>query len=94
MRRTAAQIALARVILDDPHARHWGYSLRRASGIRGGVLYPILHRWHAAGLLHDGWEDLTAAGGRPPRRYYRLTDTGQQALEALRNGPEPELKVP
>ena len=91
MKRTAAQIAIARVILDDPHVRHWGYSLRLASGIRSGVMYPILHRWHTAGLLSDGWEDPTEIRGRPPRRYYELTDHGRQELEALRDGSEPKL---
>ena len=88
MKRTAAQITIAMVILNDPHARHWGYSLRLASGIRSGVMYPILHRWHTAGLLRDGWEDPADIRGRPPRRYYKLTDAGRQELEALRNGSE------
>ena len=53
-------------------------------------MYPILHRWHTAGLLRDGWEDPAETRGRPPRRYYQLTEAGQQALLALRDGSKPK----
>lgn len=35
------------------------------------------------GWLLDGWEDTATVQGRPPRRYYELTDTGRQSLGAL-----------
>jgi PadR family transcriptional regulator PadR len=63
----------------SPAARHYGYDLTKQTGMRSGVLYPILHRLLAAGWLTDGWEDQRPAG-RPPRRYYELTDLGQREL--------------
>lgn len=68
-------------LLDDPDGRHWGYQLSKTSGVRSGVLYPILTRMLCEEWLTDGWEDPnTIAGKRPPRRYYELTDEGRLAL--------------
>lgn len=54
------------------------------SDLRSGVLYPILARMLSAGWLTDGWEDpVTVDSGRPPRRYYQLTDRGRIELGAV-----------
>jgi PadR family transcriptional regulator PadR len=76
-------IGVAVAIMSDPSGRHWGYELTRRSGVRSGVLYPILSRILAQGWLTDGWEDPGTTGGRPPRRYYELTDAGKRELGAL-----------
>ncbi|MBT5424776.1 MAG: PadR family transcriptional regulator, partial [Bacteroidetes bacterium] len=39
-----------------------------------GTLYPLLTRQKNAGLLSYRWEESTQG---PPRKYYRLTDEGQ-----------------
>jgi len=44
-----------------------------------GTLYPVLHRLEAEGLITSNWR--TSSSGRK-RKYYRLTETGWQALEA------------
>jgi PadR family transcriptional regulator, regulatory protein PadR len=81
MRMTHALIAVAIEIMDDPTGRHWGYALSRASGVRSGVLYPMLSRFLDEGWVTDGWEDpATIRKKRPPRRYYELTDEGRRAL--------------
>lgn len=68
-------------MLAEPTDRHWGYQLSKTSGVRSGVLYPILTRLLDAGWLTDGWEDPSAiTAKRPPRRYYELTDEGRLAL--------------
>lgn len=69
----------------DPSSRHWGYELSKQSGMRSGVMYPILQRMLEEGWLEDGWEDQpqVARAKRPPRRYYELTDYGKAALGAL-----------
>ena len=43
-----------------------------------GMLYPVLHRLEAGGLLVSYWQ--TAATGRK-RKYYHLTDAGAEELE-------------
>jgi PadR family transcriptional regulator, regulatory protein PadR len=85
VRRTYALVAVAVVLISDPGARHWGYDLSRRSGVRSGVMYPILQRMLDEGWLADGWEDQAQAGRekRPPRRYYELTSEGRTALGAL-----------
>lgn len=68
--------------MSDATARHWGYELSKLSGVRSGVMYPILQRMLEDGWLTDGWEPQAQAGKakRPARRYYQLTDAGTAAL--------------
>lgn len=87
MRRTRAQVTVAKALMAAPHDRHWGYALSRASGVRSGVLYPILRRMLEQGWLSDGWEDpAEIEDGRPPRRYYRVTSDGREHLAELLAG--------
>jgi PadR family transcriptional regulator, regulatory protein PadR len=80
-RKTHALIQVAMALLDDPRGRHWGYELTKRSGVRSGVLYPMLSRMLNAGWVQDGWEDpTTMRDKRPPRRYYELTDHGLREL--------------
>jgi PadR family transcriptional regulator, regulatory protein PadR len=78
-------VAVAVALMCDPAAHHWGYDLSRRSGVRSGVMYPILQRMLDEGWLVDGWEEQARAGRgkRPPRRYYELTTVGKSALGAL-----------
>lgn len=71
-------------LLDNPTGRHWGYELSKQSGVRSGVLYPMLTRMLDEQWLVDGWEDpATIRAKRPPRRYYELTDEGRLKLGAI-----------
>lgn len=47
-----------------------------------GTLYKALARLEGAGLLSSRWEDheVAEAEGRPRRRLYRVTSSGQAAL--------------
>ena len=64
-------------LMERPADRHWGYELSKRSGVRSGVLYPILRRLVEQGWLVDDWENPSEIqGSRPPRRYYVLTDEG------------------
>lgn len=80
VRKTRPLIQVAMALLDDPTGRHWGYELSKKAGVRSGVLYPMLTRFLEEGFLHDGWEDPATISGRPPRRYYELTDKGRMVL--------------
>ena len=44
---------------------------------KDGMLYPVLHRLKAEGLIEDQWR--TAPSGRK-RKYYRLKRQGRKAL--------------
>jgi PadR family transcriptional regulator, regulatory protein PadR len=82
VKRTYALVQVALALMADPTGRHWGYELSKRSGVRSGVMYPILQRMLDEGWLDDGWEDQPTVGRakRPPRRYYELTDEGKTAL--------------
>ena len=65
----------------------YGYSIiQKVKDISGGslewtdgMLYPVLQRMEMDGLISSQWK---AAEGSRPRRYYRLTSSGRQELEA------------
>jgi PadR family transcriptional regulator PadR len=81
VRQTYAKVQVALALNSEPGHRHYGYDLSKKSGVRSGVMYPILRRMLEAGWLADGWEDN--AKGKPPRRYYRITDLGMAELGAV-----------
>ncbi len=47
-----------------------------------GTLYPLLTRLKNALLLEYNWVESTSG---PPRKYYKLTDSGREFLEQLRS---------
>jgi len=47
-----------------------------------GTLYPLLTRLKNAGLLDYTWVESTSG---PPRKYYKLTESGTDFLEQLRH---------
>lgn len=81
MTHPLVQVALA--LSADVVGQHWGYELSKASGVRSGVLYPILDRMLCEGWLTDGWEDPPPGTQRPRRRYYELTDKGRRQIGAV-----------
>ncbi|HEV7808897.1 MAG TPA: PadR family transcriptional regulator [Solirubrobacteraceae bacterium] len=60
-----------------------GYAIARRleaaglAGIKGGTLYPLLARLHAAGHVSARWEPGEYG---PGRKYYALTDDGRALL--------------
>lgn len=42
-----------------------------------GTIYPLLSRLQRDGLLAHDWQESEQG---PPRKYYRLTDFGQQVM--------------
>jgi PadR family transcriptional regulator, regulatory protein PadR len=74
---TAPLERVLRVMTADPSAPHYGYDLMRAAKLASGTLYPMLARLQQDGLVDSEWEaQREDAGGRPPRKYYRLTAEG------------------
>jgi PadR family transcriptional regulator, regulatory protein PadR len=45
-----------------------------------GTLYPLLTRLKNTGLLTYRWEESSSG---PPRKYYKLTEIGEQYLKEL-----------
>ena len=72
-------------VLSQLQQEHYGYALIRALKERGleidqGTLYPLLRRLEEGGLLQSEWR----VEGSRPRRYYRTSARGEQALTVLR----------
>ena len=61
----------------------YGFDLVRELGdlvTSEGTIYPLLARLRRDGLVDTTWRESETG---PPRRYYRLTDSGRRALDAF-----------
>lgn len=63
----------------------YGYNLIQRLAALGldveeGTLYPLLRRLEKQGLLQSEWDTSESR----PRKYYRISETGQSVLVALR----------
>lgn len=47
-----------------------------------GTIYPLLTRLKNDGLLSYRWEESTSG---PPRKYFSLTEDGNEVLDSLKN---------
>lgn len=76
---------VATALMAAPDVRHYGYALAQADGVKYGSLTSTLGRMRADGWLTTEWEDVAVARaeGRPPRRYYTVTEAGRAAMTEL-----------
>ena len=60
----------------------YGFDVIDHTGLPSGTVYPALSRLERDGYVRSAWEDeaVAHAGGRPPRRNYRVTAPGARAL--------------
>jgi PadR family transcriptional regulator PadR len=76
-------------VLEQADADLYGYEIARrlaggadsAGPFKLGALYPVLRNLSAAGLLSSR---VVPSYAGPPRRYYRITPLGREALESWR----------
>ncbi len=67
------------------HEERYGYQIAQglidSSGlaVHEGTIYPLLSRLQREGLVEAQWRESPAG---PPRKYYRLTNTGRHVFEA------------
>jgi len=78
--------------LDQPQ---YGYSLIKQLSDRDfeidqGTLYPLLRRLEERGLLESEW---VVEGDTRPRKYYRISPTGEQILASLKDEWHTLVKV-
>src|SRR6218665_3162398 len=55
-----------------------------------GTLYPLLTRLKNDGILNYRWEESTLG---PPRKYFTLTEIGQQFLKELHTAYETQSEA-
>jgi PadR family transcriptional regulator, regulatory protein PadR len=80
----------ALVIAAVVRGHRYGFDVIDVTGLPSGTVYPILRRLEDSGMLRSRWEREAAAHdeGRPPRKYYQVTGSGQAAArEALERFP-------
>ena len=60
----------------------YGTDIMDRTGLPSGTVYPTLSRMDERGYLRSRWEKREKADAerRPRRRYYRLTPSGERAL--------------
>jgi DNA-binding PadR family transcriptional regulator len=78
-----ATVAILRAI-DQGH--RYGLDIVESTGLASGTVYVALGRLQKRGFLSATWErdEIAEREGRPRRRYYELTPTGDRELrEAL-----------
>jgi PadR family transcriptional regulator len=85
LKRGTLEMILLKLLSERPM---YGYELITTLEKRGGqqfhlkegTLYPVLYRLENDGLIEARWEMLER---RVPRKYYHLTVTGSEELNAL-----------
>jgi PadR family transcriptional regulator, regulatory protein PadR len=81
---TFTSAKVAKVLISQPDAEHWGVGIYRDAGVAAGTVYPMLEHWKARGWITDRQEPAQEASQRgskgPPRRYWKLTSKGLTEL--------------
>jgi PadR family transcriptional regulator, regulatory protein PadR len=84
MRRGTLQYCVLSLLADE---ERYGFDLVRGLAQTDGMvtsegtIYPLLSRLRRDGLVESTWQESPTG---PPRRYYRLTESGRAALEGFR----------
>jgi PadR family transcriptional regulator, regulatory protein PadR len=79
VRMSLQTLRVLEAFLEDPASELAGADVQKLGHLASGTLYPILLRLESAGWLQSRWEEVDPASvGRPRRRLYRLTSTGQR----------------
>jgi DNA-binding PadR family transcriptional regulator len=71
-------------VLNQLNKTQYGYSLlqeleNKKVAIEAGTLYPLLRRLESQGLLNSEWDTTE----NRPRKYYLLSDAGEEILKEL-----------
>jgi len=77
-------------VLDQADEDLYGYQIAKrlqhladgSSPVKQGALYPVLRQLSANGLLASR---IVPSYSGPPRRYYRITDSGRRTLSEWRD---------
>jgi len=83
LRLTQPTLKVLRFLLEKPREGRSGAEMSKATKVGSGTLYPMLARLEKAGWLSSEWEVIDPREvGRPRRRFYRLTGSGQNRARA------------
>jgi PadR family transcriptional regulator PadR len=73
----------------------YGYTIMEVTGLASGTVYPALRRLDREQLIRSQWEKQAIADAelRPPRKYYKLTRSGEALLDGSRRRYPLLLKI-
>lgn len=80
VRMSGPTLKLLKAFLERPTEPLSGAQISKITKLGSGTLYPLLQRLSVAGWIVDEWEKVDPSEvGRPKRRFYKLTRSGQAA---------------
>ena len=85
LRKGVIEYCVLALLKESPRYGGEVIDLMRGKGrllVSEGTIYPLLSRMRSEGLVDTEWQD-TPTGA--PRRYYRLTRSGQKAVADFRD---------
>jgi PadR family transcriptional regulator, regulatory protein PadR len=86
-------LAILAALLADASQPLYGLEIAKTAGLASGTIYPALARLEREGLLESERENIDpSVAGRRPRRYYRLTGTGERVAAAQLKSTERKLQ--
>ena len=78
VRMSLQTLRVLEAFLENPTEPLSGADVAKRGSLASGTLYPILLRLEGAGWLTSRWESIDpSSAGRPRRRLYRITASGQ-----------------
>jgi PadR family transcriptional regulator, regulatory protein PadR len=80
IRMSGPTLKLLKLLLENPKAGVSGAEISKKTKLGSGTIYPLLQRLEIAKWIEGEWEDVEPSkAGRPKRRLYKLTRSGQAA---------------
>jgi PadR family transcriptional regulator, regulatory protein PadR len=80
VRMSGPTLKILKVFLERPKEPLSGAQISKIAKIGSGTMYPLLQRLAGAGWIVGNWEKVEPSEvGRPKRRLYKLTRSGQTA---------------
>ena len=80
IRISGPTLKLLKLLLENPRQGRSGAEISKITGLGSGTIYPLLQRLEIAKWIEGDWENVEPSEvGRPKRRLYRLTRSGQAA---------------
>jgi PadR family transcriptional regulator PadR len=80
IRMSGPTLKLLKYLLENPKEGRSGAEVSKTTKLGSGTMYPLLQRLVIAKWIEGEWEDVDPSEvGRPKRRLYKLTRSGQAA---------------
>jgi DNA-binding PadR family transcriptional regulator len=80
VRMSGPTLKLLKLLLENPKERVSGAEISKKTKLGSGTMYPLLQRLEIAKWIEGEWENVEPSQvGRPKRRLYKLTRSGQAA---------------